>query len=79
MYLRYGFNHVTNDFFCPCIEVRAQILGGSEKIVKAGSTVELKCDFSDSTEEPDYVFWYQASAINFLDVLNIAVHSDFLT
>ncbi|XP_035712971.1 uncharacterized protein LOC110843122 isoform X2 [Folsomia candida] len=40
-------------------EVRAEIVGGPEKIYKAGSTVELKCDLIDSTEEPEYFWWYQ--------------------
>jgi len=46
-----------------CAEARADIIGGPEKIYKAGSTVELKCDLTDSTEEPEYVFWYQASTV----------------
>lgn len=47
--------------FCECAEARAEIVGGPEKFYKAGSSVELRCDLIDSTEEPEYVFWYQAS------------------
>ncbi|ODN00602.1 Junctional adhesion molecule B [Orchesella cincta] len=43
------------------VEAQAKIVGGPEKFYKAGSSMELRCDLIDSTEEPEYVFWYQAS------------------
>jgi len=42
-------------------ESLAEIAGGPDKFIKSGSTLELRCDFIDSTTEPDYIFWYQAS------------------
>lgn len=39
-------------------EARAEILGGPDKHVKSGSTLELTCVLRRSTEAPSYVFWY---------------------
>ncbi|CAL8148887.1 unnamed protein product, partial [Orchesella dallaii] len=56
------------------VEARAKIVGGPEKFYKAGSSVELRCDLIDSTEEPEYVFWYQGlRMINYDPIRHINV------
>ncbi|KAF5305384.1 hypothetical protein FQA39_LY09213 [Lamprigera yunnana] len=42
------------------VEAHADIVGGSEKIVKSGSSLRLSCVLRRSTEPPDYIFWYHA-------------------
>ncbi|XP_026481533.1 neuronal growth regulator 1-like [Ctenocephalides felis] len=40
------------------VEAVADIVGGPDKIVKAGSPIRLTCHLRHSTETPLYVFWY---------------------
>ncbi|KAK4885615.1 hypothetical protein RN001_001886 [Aquatica leii] len=40
------------------VEAHADIIGGSEKIVKSGSPLRLSCVLRRSTEPPEYIFWY---------------------
>ncbi|CAH0552215.1 unnamed protein product [Brassicogethes aeneus] len=40
------------------IEARAEIFGGSPKIVKAGSPLRLSCVLRRSIDPPMYIFWY---------------------
>lgn len=40
------------------VEAVARILGSSEKIIKSGSTLQLNCILKQTTEEPQYIFWY---------------------
>ncbi|XP_049818098.1 protein borderless [Aethina tumida] len=40
------------------IEARADIFGGSPKIVKAGSPLRLSCVLRRSINPPAYIFWY---------------------
>lgn len=58
-------------------EVRAEIVGGPEKIYKAGSTVELKCDLIDSTEEPEYFWWYQVRCLVIVSVITFHPFQSF--
>ncbi|XP_017784010.1 PREDICTED: contactin-3-like [Nicrophorus vespilloides] len=40
------------------VEAHAEIVGGSDKIVKSGSPLLLTCVLQKSTEVPEYIFWY---------------------
>ncbi|KAK5647434.1 hypothetical protein RI129_002326 [Pyrocoelia pectoralis] len=40
------------------LEAHADIIGGSEKIVKSGSPLRLSCILRRTTEPPEYIFWY---------------------
>ena len=40
-------------------EAFARILGTSEKIIKSGSMLQLHCILKQTTEEPQYIFWYE--------------------
>ncbi|XP_046980809.1 protein sidekick-2-like [Schistocerca americana] len=37
---------------------RVEIAGGHDLYVRAGSTVALRCEVTQSLEEPAYIFWY---------------------
>lgn len=41
------------------VEAHAEIPGGPDKYIKSGSTLRLVCEFKLSTEQPEYVFWFQ--------------------
>lgn len=42
-------------------EAHADIIGGPDKIVKAGSPLRLNCILRRSTEQPEYIFWYHGN------------------
>lgn len=41
-----------------CAEAYAEILGAPDLHLRAGSTLHLACQIRQSTEPPEYVFWY---------------------
>ena len=52
-------------------EARAEISGGPDKYIKSGSSLRLICELKQSTEEPDYVFWYQVGLLEHSSLLCI--------
>lgn len=50
--------YVTGILFWFIIEASAEILGGPDLHIRAGSELRLVCTFRHSTESPSYVFWY---------------------
>ncbi|CAG7827570.1 unnamed protein product [Allacma fusca] len=62
------------------VEARAEIAGGPDKYIKTGSSLRLICELKQSTEEPDYVFWYQGlQMINYDPIRQIEVTHDRYT
>lgn len=49
-----SFNVVYFEF----LEAKADIIGGQDKMVESGSTLELTCLLRHSMEPPTYIFWY---------------------
>ncbi|XP_054278192.1 zwei Ig domain protein zig-8-like [Macrosteles quadrilineatus] len=43
------------------VESKAEIVGGSEKMVQTGSSLRLICLLRHSMEPPSYIFWYHDS------------------
>lgn len=51
-----------------CAEAKAEISGPSEKYLKPGSGLRLQCNVVQSTENPQYVFWYHNNRMINYDV-----------
>ena len=44
-------------------EAAAEIMGGSEVHVEAGSTLNLTCVVRNSRERPHYLLWYHSNEV----------------
>ena len=57
-YIIFLVKYIPTVYFFLIAEAVARILGTSEKIIKSGSALKLHCILRQSTEEPQYIFWY---------------------
>lgn len=50
-------------------EAAAEIMGGSEVHVEAGSTLNLTCVVRNSRERPHYLLWYHSNEVTIQGLL----------
>ncbi|XP_045596146.1 limbic system-associated membrane protein [Procambarus clarkii] len=56
---------------------RSEMQGSAERMVAAGSSLQLVCTFKDASNTPPYVFWYQDSRmINYDTARGVHINSD---
>jgi hypothetical protein len=73
-------NIVTSGLHWWVAESKAEIVGGVEKMVQAGSSLRLICLLRHSMEPPAYIFWYHDSRMINYDTargVEVRVHSTY--